>query len=305
MKHVLVTGASGLLGLNLALQECERIQVTGVTNSHPLTGAPFTVLQANLAQTGVFARLVEQIKPDAVVHCAAQANIDICEKDPAQSARLNAQLPGDVAEVCVRRDIPLAHISTDAVFDGLRGNYIEEDEPNPQSVYAADKLTGEKNVQSANPQAVIARVTFYGWSLRGQRSLCEFFFYNLSAGKRVNGFTDVYSCTMLVNDLADTVMEMLDKGLRGVYHVFSSDAQSKYQFGVALARQFGLDENLIIPISVEDSGLVAKRSPNLTMRVDKLEAALGRRMPVQAEGIARLHALYVAGHAEQIKRLAR
>lgn len=304
MKHVLVTGASGLLGLNLALQVTNRIRVTGVTNSHSLNGAPFTVLQADLAQPGAFARLVEQVKPDEVVHCAAQANIDTCEKDPAQSARLNAELPGEVAEVCAKRSIPLAHISTDAVFDGLRGNYVEDDETNPQSVYASDKLAGEKNVQEANPQAIIARVTFYGWSLRGQRSLCEFFFYNLSAGKRVNGFTDVYTCSMLVNDLADTVLEMLDKGLRGVYHVFSRDAQSKYQFGVSIARQFGLDEGLITPISVEDSGLVARRSPNLTMRVDKLEATLGRPMPTQAEGIARLHALYLSGHAERIKKLA-
>jgi len=150
----------------------------------------------------------------------------------------------------------------------------------------------------------VARVNFYGWSLLGKRSLAEFFFYSLSAGKRVNGFTDVVFCPLVVNDLADMLIEMLRKDLRGLYHVFSREAQSKYAFGVAIARSFGLDETLVTPISVADSGLVARRSPNLTMRVEKLEAALAHPMPIQADGIARLHALYLAGHAAKIKALA-
>lgn len=304
MKRLLVTGASGLLGLNLALQTMDRFHVTGVTNSHALNGAPFAVLNVDLSRPGAFSRLVDQCKPDWVVHCAAQANIDVCENNPAQSTRLNAELPGEIAGVCARRGIQLAHISTDAVFDGQRGNYREEDRPNPQSVYARDKLAGEKAVLSANPQAVVTRVNFYGWSLLGKRSLAEFFFYSLSAGKHVNGFTDVLFCPLVANTLADTLIEMMRKDLRGLYHVFSRESQSKYQFGVAIARQFGLDESLVTPISVADSGLVAKRSPNLTMRVDKLEAALGHPMPSQAEGISRLFALYQAGHAMKIKALA-
>jgi dTDP-4-dehydrorhamnose reductase len=304
MKRLLVTGASGLLGLNLALQTMDRFHVTGVTNSHSLNGAPFAVLNVDLSRPGAFSRLVDQSRPDVVVHCAAQANIDVCENNPAQSMRLNAELPGEIAGVCARRGIALAHISTDAVFDGLRGDYREEDRPNPQSVYSRDKLAGEKAVLSANRQAVVARVNFYGWSLLGKRSLAEFFFYSLSAGKRVNGFTDVLFCPLVVNTLADTLIEMLRKDLCGMYHVFSRESQSKYQFGVAIARQFGLDESLVTPISVADSGLVAKRSPNLTMRVDKLEAALGHAMPTQVEGVSRLHTLYQAGHAAKIKALA-
>lgn len=304
MKRLLVTGASGLLGLNLALQTMGNFHVTGVTNSHALNGAPFAVLNVDLSRPGAFSRLIDQTRPDWVVHCAAQANIDACESNPAQSARVNGELPGEIAGVCARQGIRLAHISTDAVFDGLRGNYAEGDRPNPQSVYARDKLAGEKNVLAANPQAVVARVNFYGWSLLGKRSLAEFFFYSLSAGKRVNGFTDVVFCPLVVNDLADMLIEMLRKDLSGLYHVFSREAQSKYAFGLAIARSFGLDETLVTPISVADSGLVARRSPNLTMRVEKLEAALGHPVPTQADGIARLHALYLAGHAAKIKALA-
>ena len=85
-------------------------------------------------------------------------------------------------------------------------------------------------------------MNFYGWSLLGQRSLGEFFYYNLSAGAQVMGFTDVIFCPLLVNDLAELLLEMLEKDLHGIYHVVSREHQSKYSFGVMLARRFGLDE---------------------------------------------------------------
>ena len=94
------------------------------------------------------------------------------------------------------------HVSTDAVFDGQAAATTEQDTPNPLSIYARTKLDGERGVAEANPDAIIARVNLYGWSLSGRRSLAEFFFNNLSAGKRVKGFTDVYFCPLLANDLA-------------------------------------------------------------------------------------------------------
>ena len=304
MKRLLVTGASGLLGLNLCLQVFERREVFGVAHSQPLRGAPFTFLQSDLAQPGAFERLLERVKPDGVVHCAALANIDACEQDPPRSRRVNAELPGEAARACGRRGIRLAHISTDAVFDGVTGQYREEDAANPQSVYARDKLAGEKAVLGEYPGAVVARVNFYGWSLLGQRSLGELFFYNLSAGRKMMGFTDVFFCPLLVNDLAEILVEMLDKDLHGLYHVFSSEHQSKYSFGVMLARRFGLDERLITPVSVKESGLVARRSPNLIMRTEKLALALGRPLPGQTEGVARFHELQRSGYPDLLHRLA-
>ena len=97
---------------------------------------------------------------------------------------------------------------------------------------------------------------------------------------------------------------MLEKNLGGIYHVLSREHQSKYAFGVALARRFDLDASLIEPVSVIDSGLVAKRSPNLTLRVDRLEAALGHPMPTLEVGLEQFHALWEAGYPERIKRLS-
>jgi dTDP-4-dehydrorhamnose reductase len=303
-KKLLVTGASGLLGLNLGFQLAGRYQITGLTHSQELRGAPFDVVQADLSKPGAFARVLEQVRPDLVVHAAALASLDACEKDPARSRRMNTELPGEVAAACERHDLSLVHISTDAVFDGIRGDFSEDDLPNPQGVYARDKLAGELAVAAAYPQATIARVTFYGWSLTGKRSLAEFFFNNLSAGKRVSGFTDVIFCTLQVNQLVDLLAEMLEKRLRGVYHAVSREHLSKYQFGVNLARRFGLDEGLVDPVSVNEGGLLAKRSPNLTLQVARLETALKHPMPGQADGLERLFRQYEQGYPQKLRGLA-
>jgi dTDP-4-dehydrorhamnose reductase len=302
-RKLLVTGASGLFGLNLGMQMASRYAITGIANNHMLAGLPFDLLHANLAQPGVFAAVLEQVKPDWVLHSAALASLDACEKDPALSRRLNADLPGEVAQACFHHSIPLVHISTDSIFDGLRGGYSEEDTPNPQVVYSVDKWAGEQAVAALNPLAIIARVAFYGWSITGRRSLGEFFVNTLAAGNKVNGFTDVMSCLLLVDVLAETLLEMLERGLSGTYHVLSRESLSKYQFGVNIARRFGFDPTLVNPISVADSGLTARRSPNLTLRVDKLEAALGRGMPCQAEMLDRFYHQYQTGYPQTIRAL--
>lgn len=301
VRKILVTGASGLLGLNLGVQMTPRFEITGIANSHALSNVPFQVSQADLAQPDAFASILERTKPDWVIHTAALASLDVCEKNPALSRRLNTELPGEVADACQRRAIPLVHISTDAVFNGLRGEYTETDAPNPQGIYAADKWASEQAVAAANPAAIIARVTFYGWSLSGRRSLGEIFVQNLAAGKQINGFTDVIFCPLIVDALAETLLEMLEKGLHGTFHVLSRERLSKFQFGLNIAQRFGFDSSLVNPISVAESGLTARRSPNLTLRVDKLEAALGHPMPGQAEMLDRYHRQYVEGYPEMIR----
>jgi dTDP-4-dehydrorhamnose reductase len=236
-----------------------------------------------------------------MIHCAALANIDECENNPDLAYLTNAELPGEIARQVSARGIPLIHISTDAVFDGVKGDYAEEDTPNPTSVYARAKLIGEQAVADAYPEAIIARVNMFGWSLTGKRSLAEFFFYNLQDGNTVKGFTDVFFCPMLANDLAVILIDMLKKGLSGLFHVVGSACTSKYEFGVAVAETFGFDPGLINPVSVAEGGLAATRSPKLTMRSDKLAKLLGAPLPNYETGLARFYEQYQAGYPSQLR----
>jgi len=303
MMRFLVSGASGLLGLNFGLQMCDRHEVVGVVNEHGLVNTPFAVETADLASPGESIRLLENTRPDVLLHCAALANIDACEAQPELAYRINAEVPGELAAACRRMGIRMVHISTDAVFDGQLGGYSEEDATNPINVYARTKLAGEQQVAENNPEAIIARVNFYGWSLRGKRSLAEFFYYSLSGGKKMMGFTDVLFCPLQVNDLADVLVSMVEKDLHGLYHVLSPESISKYEFGCRIARRFGLDDGLIEPTSWEKAGLKANRSPCLTLNVEKLTRDLGNTLPDQQQGIERFFATFEQGLPQRLRSL--
>ena len=298
---LLITGASGFLGINLAMEFMREHEVIGVDRGK-LKSAPFQVLNADFLHSNEIDTILDATSPDWLINCAALASLEKCEENPAQAKILNADFPAELATACAKRNIKFVHLSTDAVFDGTKeGIYVEDDEPSPPGVYSQTKLDGERAVQAVNPNAIIARVNFYGWSLGGRRSLGEFFVNNLSESKNVNGFTDVIFCPMWVNHLSRTLIEMLEKNLHGLYHVVGAQAMSKYQFGVEVARKFGLRESLIQPQSVERSELTAKRSHNLWLSTHKLSTALGHEIPEFSTGLDGFYTQYQQGYPQKIR----
>jgi dTDP-4-dehydrorhamnose reductase len=298
---LLLTGTSGLLGINLAVEAMREHEVIGIDRGK-LKSTPFRVLRANILKPDEINSILDSTNPDWLINCAALANLEKCEEDPIQARILNTDLPRELATSCAERNVRFIHISTDSVFDGTKeGIYCEEDEPSPPGIYSQTKLDAERAVQNADPQAIIARVNFYGWSLGGRRSLGEFFVNNLSEGRNVNGFTDVIFCPMWVNHLSQTLIEMLKKNLSGLYHVVGAQAMSKYQFGVEIARTFGLRESLISPQSVERSSLTAPRSHNLWLSIHKLSTALGHEIPSFSTGLDGFYAQFQQGYPQKIR----
>jgi dTDP-4-dehydrorhamnose reductase len=298
---LLLTGASGLLGLNLALEAMGEHEVIGIDRGK-LRSAPFRVMRSDFLQAKEIDSILDSTNPDWLINCAALANLEECERHPDQAYQLNAEFPAALANVCAKRNIKFIHLSTDAVFDGTKDDaYIEADEPNPLGVYSQTKLEGERAVQSANPKAIVARVNFYGWSLGGRRSLGEFFVNNLSEGKNINGFTDVIFCPMWVNHLSQTLIAMLEKNLSGLYHVVGAQAMSKYQFGVEVARKFGLRVSLIEPQSVERSSLIARRSHNLWLSIHKLSTDLGHEIPAFSTGLDGFYTQFQQSYPQKIR----
>lgn len=290
-----------MLGINLALEALRGHEVIGVDRGK-LKSAPFQVFHADFLHTNEILSIIDSTRPDWIINCAALANLEECEKHPDQAKMLNTNLPAELATACAKRNIKFIHLSTDAVFNGEKeGAYTEDDEPNPQGVYSQTKLEGERVVQEVNPQAIIARVNFFGWSLGSRRSLGEFFVNNLSEGKNVNGFTDVIFCPMWVNHLSRTLLEMLEKNLHGLYHVVGARAMSKYQFGVEVARKFGLRESLIEPQSVERSTLTARRSHNLWLSIHKLSTDLGHVVPDFSTGLDGFYTQFQQGYPQKIR----
>lgn len=298
---LLLTGVSGLLGINFAQEMMGAHEIIGVDRGK-LVNAPFKVLKQDLLNVDSVESILDSTQPEWVINCAALADLEACEDNPDIAKRLNIDLPRRLAHSCKARNIPFVHISTDAVFDGEKdGFYTEEDKPNPQSVYAKTKFEGEWAVLTEDSNAIVARVNFYGWSLGGRRSLAEFFHHNLTHNKSMSGFTDVVFCPMLVNDTARTLVKMIQRGLSGLYHLVGPQAMSKYQFGVEIARKFILPESEISPKSILSSGLTARRSHNLWLSTHKLSTALGEDLPEFSTGLNEFYTQYQQGYPQKIR----
>jgi dTDP-4-dehydrorhamnose reductase len=304
MATILITGAGGLLGANLVLDGlASGHRVIGVDHQYPIRHPEADSLAADLCQAGAAESILAAKRPDWVIHCAAATNVDGCEADPAMAFRLNRDMAEAVARGARAAGSRLVHISTDAVFDGERGGYQEEDVPSPINVYGQSKLEGEQAVTAAHQEALIVRTNIYGWNAQDKQSLAEWFLSNLEAGKRCPGFGDVWFSPILVNDLGRLLFAMLEAELTGVYHVSGGECVNKHDFGVRLARIFGLDPSLVEPVGAAQAALRARRGRQLCLNVDRVERALGAPLPTVEEGLTRFRDLRESGHVEGLKAL--
>ena len=268
----MVTGATGLLGANACLDLAPEVHVVGVARRIP-TGTPVEFVSADLGNAAGRENLVGSIRPNVVLHCAANASHESCEEDPAAAEELNVAASRDLAEQAAAIGAKFVYISTDAVFDGERGNYREEDPPSPTSVYGRTKLSGEAAVLEACPGALVARVNFYGWSPSGQRSLAEYFVNRLSAGELAPGFSDVRVSTMYVGSLIDRIRRLVAVDAEGVYHVVNDESTTKLDFGRRIAAAMGIDADHVPPSRSSDV-LSVRRGSDLSLNTEKLRARL-------------------------------
>lgn len=300
MSRWLVTGATGLLGANA--MTTWGLDAVGVARRIPRSPVTGELLGRDISIAAERDGLVERVQPAAVLHAAAISTIEGCEADPAAAHELNVVASVDLAGQAHRSGARFVFISTDAVFDGQRGQYSEGDSPSPQSEYGRTKAEAEQRVLEANPDALVARVNFYGWSPSGTRSLAEFFWARLAAGQETPGFTDVHVSTTYVGDLITAIDDLVRVQASGIFHVVSPGAVSKFSFGRMLAEEFGFDAGLLVERSARDV-LALPRGADLSLRTERLETALGHPLPDQRSGLRSLHADREAGLVDRLAAL--
>ena len=290
MTHVLVTGASGLLGSNV-VREAERVfDVTAVVHEHPIEFDNAEVKQADLTDVAQTNTLITTTKPDWVIHCAAETALDELESAPQRAKLVNVELTRNVAHACANVDAQMLYVSTDSVFSGDDGPYSETDRPEPKNVYAQSKLGGEETAAAQLPDCLIVRTNLFGWSPGKKRSLAEWFYQNLRMGVSVPGFTDVFFSPVYAPELAQIFFRMLQADYRGLYHVPGADCVSKFEFGVRLALTFGFDQELIQPAKAEQIDWEAERPKRTCLDGSKLADELGLELPDLGDGMTHLRA---------------
>lgn len=157
----------------------------------------------------------------------------MCETDPKLAHRTNVGVTQQLAELAA--DVPFVFFSSDLVFDGKKGAYIEEDPPNPLSTYGETKALAEQAVRR-HPKHLIVRISLTGGtSPAGDRGFNEEMKNAWRAGKSLNLFTDEYRCPSAAPVIARAVWDLVAKEARGTLHLCFPERLSRYELGMAVA----------------------------------------------------------------------
>lgn len=231
--------------------------------------------------------IVDRCRPDAILHAAAIIDVDLCEREPALARRVNADATGRVAMAAAGAGARLVYFSSDMVFDGRKGMYVEEDAPCPISVYGETKLEGERRALAAGSSNVVARLSLmYGAGTAVHGSFLGSMRARLGRGETVKLFTDQYRSPLFVGDACRAVARILDSPrISGVYHLAGPERMNRFEFGRLAARAFGFPERLLKPIRMDEMRGLLPRPKDNSMDNGKASRELGVRFTAAADGL--------------------
>jgi len=300
MNKIIITGGSGLLGSNIAKFAASEFEVYATYNKNEVSMKDVHFFQADLTKKEELVK-IEHINPDFIIHCAALTNVDYCEDHPDEAYTQNVLTSVNIAEISRKIDAYLIYISTDSVFDGEKGDYKEDDTPNPINVYGKTKLKAEQTIPSVHTHSCVVRTNIYGWNKRDKFSLTEWMLNKLINNEKLPALKDIYFTPILVNDLTEVLFKLREQEYEGIIHIAGCESCSKLYFAYMIAEVFGLDKGLIKPISIHKLGLKAPRGENTSLNVSKAEKILKERLPKVKDGLKKMKKLHEERYVEELK----
>jgi dTDP-4-dehydrorhamnose reductase len=239
---VLITGAKGMVA-RAATAYCRSIgdEVVALSRS-----------EMDISSYGSVNARLNDVRPDAVLNCAAYTDVDGAESGRQRSYDANVTGVENLALACKEIDSRFVTISTDYVFNGENsGFYTQRDTPDPHGVYATTKYYGEIMARNTYARSVVVRS---GWIFgRGGTNFLSVVGRLLSDGKSITAISDAYGTPTFADDLARRLRELAELDLPGIYHATNAgDGTSYYGFVQKVCETGGFDEGLVRPVSMKD-----------------------------------------------------
>jgi dTDP-4-dehydrorhamnose reductase len=251
-RRWLVLGAAGQLGSAAAARLAER-------------GARFEArcrAELDVTDAGAVRAALERARPAVVLNAAAWTDVDGCERDPARAKAVNAEAPAALAEACRARGVGLVHVSTDYVFDGSARRPLAEDDPvAPLSEYGRSKLAGERAVLAASPEFLVVRTSWvFGRGRNFVASMCaRAAAVRAGAAGPLRVVDDQIGSPTYAEDLAAGLLDLVERGGRGLYHLANRGAASRHELARFALRLAGYGDLEILPVKTVDFPLPAQR----------------------------------------------
>ena len=282
-----VTGVNGQLGHDVMNELLKRGHsgtgsdlapvYSGIDDGTAVTAAPYVSL--DITDKNAVNRVLTEIRPDAVVHCAAWTAVDAAEDNEDLVRRVNADGTRYIAEACKAIDCKMLYLSTDYVFDGEGTTPWDPDckTYKPLNVYGQTKLEGELAVSSVLDKYYIVRIAWV-FGLNGK----NFIKTMINVGKthsEVRVVSDQVGTPTYTYDLSRLLVDMCESDKYGYYHATNEGGYiSWYDFCVEIYRQYGLDTK-VIPVTTSEYGLSKAKRP-FNSRLDKSKLPLNGFTPL-------------------------
>jgi dTDP-4-dehydrorhamnose reductase len=254
--RILVTGAGGQLGHDL-------VDVFSAEDVYPFDHHALDIADQQAVEASV-----ARVRPDWIVNAAAYNSVDAAEDNRELAFAVNAAGAGYLAQAARQGGASILHISTDYVFDGRKGSaYVEDDQPNPLSVYGNSKHAGERRVMdSGAPACVIRTAWLYG---RHGSNFVKAMLTAAGKGGPLKVVRDQVGSPTSTADLAQAIHEIVRRPARGLFHVANAGACSRFDFAEAILR----GRVKVTPITTVEAQRRAPRPANSSLASVRWESA--------------------------------
>jgi dTDP-4-dehydrorhamnose reductase len=241
-------------------------------------------------------RAFADVNPDLVINTAAYTAVDKAESEPDLAFLLNRDGARRIAQATARRNVPIIHLSTHYVFDGMKSApYVETDAARPTTVYGRSKLEGEEAVCQVNPHHVIVR-TGWVYSATGR----NFFTRVIDLASKTEGPLEIvgdqrgnptyapHFATLLLALARRLLTEAHKKNDWGIYHVAGTGSATWYEFAEEISNNLEMTGNrkiAINSISTARYSTTTRRPPNCMLDCSRFESTFSLRLPTWREGV--------------------
>lgn len=268
----LIIGASSFIGRHL-YEYCKsnQIDVLGTYYMHPVyeEWVQFDLCKDTISS--ICDKYTGGQLPEAVIICGANTSIDNCKSNEEKSSQLNVGGTIRILDEIKSQEIKSVFLSSEAVFDGKRGMYEENDTPNPVTVYGKQKLLMEEYIVRNLENYVILRISRAVGCTFGEKDIFHEFYQNIVNNQEIICLKNQSFCPTNVNDIVQVIMKVVKMGVKGLYHLSNSNLVSRYQLAKLYSKAvFGDEYERIREMEYDELPFIDNRHIRAGLRGDKL-----------------------------------
>ncbi len=278
-NRILLFGSNGMLGQRLT-QYLLKMKVELLNSSFEdfSNNQNVEYKQCDITDRNKTKSLIFDFCPDFIINAAAYTNVDKSETERETAWRVNVKAIEYISEAARVLDSHIIHISTDYIFDGENGPYLENNVPNPLGYYGRTKLASENVLKLyAVKNTIIRTNVLYGSTHHGRPDFVKWVFDSLKKNNRINIVTDQINNPTFIDDLVKAIVRIIELNKEGIYNIGGPDFLSRYDFTLRIADFFNLDKSLITPILTKDLNQPARRPLKSGLITIKAQSELGYR----------------------------